>query len=190
MEDAPKRICLGVITGAHGIQGAVRIKSFTSVARDIGKFGPLSDADGTRTFEVRVESVTPKGLIARIGGVADRTQAEALKGTELFVGRGALPDEGEDEFYYADLIGLAAYGMNGNKLGVVKTMNNFGAGEVMEIELEAGGSVVIPFTKSVVPLVDLPAGRIVADPPSGLMPEPKKEKPVSKKRPKRKRQSE
>lgn len=189
MEDAPKRICLGVITGAHGIQGAVRIKSFASVARDIGKFGPLSDADGARIFEVRIQSDTPKGLIARIGGIDDRNQAEALKGTELYVARGALPDEDEDEYYYTDLIGLAAYGTDGNKLGVVKTMNNFGAGEVMEIELEAGGSAMIPFTKSAVPLVDLAAARIVADPPSGLMPAPKTEKSVSKKRPKRKRQS-
>ncbi len=190
MEDAPKRICLGVITGAHGIQGAVRIKSFTSAAGDIGKFGPLSAADGARIFEVRLESVTPKGLIARIGGVDDRNQAEALKGTELYVARGALPDEDEDEYYYTDLIGLAAYGTDGNKLGVVKTMNNFGAGEVMEIELEAGGSVMIPFTKSVVPEVDLAAARIVAAPPAGLMPEPKKEKPVFKKSPKRKRKNE
>jgi 16S rRNA processing protein RimM len=186
--DAPKRICLGVITGAHGIQGAVRIKSFTEVAREIESFGPLSDAGGAKMFEVRVESDTPKGLIARIAGIDDRNAAEALKGTELYVGRGALPAEDEDEYYYADLVGLAAEGSDGNKLGVVKAMNNFGAGEVMEIELEAGGSVMIPFTKSVVPLVDLAAGRMVADPPPGLMPDPRKEASGSKKRPKRIRQ--
>ncbi|MFP6733510.1 MAG: hypothetical protein VB959_06695 [Rhodospirillales bacterium] len=95
--DAPKRICLGVITGAHGIRGAVRIKSYTQVPRDIENFGPLGDADGAKMFELRVESDTPKGLIARIAGVEDRNGAEALKGTELYVVRGALPVEDEDE---------------------------------------------------------------------------------------------
>ena len=185
--DAPKRICLGVITGAHGIRGAVRIKSYTQVPRDIENFGPLGDADGVKMFELRVESDTPKGLIARIAGVEDRNGAEALKGTELYVVRGALPVEDEDEYYYADLVGLAVEGTDGNKLGVVKSMNNFGAGEVMEIELDAGGSVMIPFTKSVVPLVDLAAGRIIAEPPPGLMPGPKKEASGSRKRPKRKK---
>ena len=191
--DTSKRICLGVITGAHGLQGAVRIKSYTQVPGDIGSFGPLGDVDGGRAFEVRVERETPKGLIARIAGVNDRTGAEALKGTELFVERGALPAEDEDEFYYTDLIGLLAEGPDGKRLGIVKSMNNFGAGEMIEIELDAGGSAVIPFTKSAVPVVDLVAARIVADPPAGLMPEPKA-KPVRRKKgrpkmgPKRKRE--
>ena len=175
---APKRICLGVITGAHGVQGAVRIKSFTQVAEDIGAYGRLSDAAGGRQFELRVERATAKGLIAKIGGINDRTAAEALKGTELYVERGQLPalnedvgeDDDEDEFYFTDLIGLPVERSDGSKLGTVKWMNNFGAGDVMEIELDAGGLVVIPFTKSAGPLVDLAAGRIVADPPPGLMP--------------------
>ncbi|NQV54649.1 MAG: 16S rRNA processing protein RimM [Rhodospirillales bacterium] len=177
---AQKRICLGVVVGAHGIKGSVRIKSYTQRPEDIAAYGPLTDADGRGGYKVRVERNTPKGIIARIGGIDDRDAAIAAKGLALYVERDRLPAEDEDEYYFVDLIGLPVEREDGSPLGVVKTMDNFGAGNVMEVELKDGGSVVIPFTRAAVPVVDIKAGRIVAIPPESLMTKGQKESNESK----------
>ena len=164
----PSRICLGFIAGAHGLDGAVLIRSFTADPASIGSYGKLADAEAKRTFAVKVRRVTAKGVIAKIAGIADRTAAEALKGVELYVERDALPEPDGDEMYVADLIGLRVEDKDGRTLGTVAKMDNYGAGDVMEVTLETGGALLLPFTKAAVPVVDIAGGRIVVDPPDAV----------------------
>ena len=135
----PSRILLGRIAGAHGIRGEVLIKTFTEAPENIGAYGPLSDASGTRTFKIKSVRATPKGVVARLAGVDDRNAAEALKGIELYVERARLPAAAEGEFYHADLIGLTAVDGDGKPIGEIVAVQNFGAGDLLEIRL-AGSS--------------------------------------------------
>ena len=161
------RICLGVIAGAHGVRGLVRVKSFAEAPEDLTAYGPLTDEAGARDFELTVTGQTKDALLARLEGVADRDQAQALKGTRLYVARAALPALEEAETYYhADLIGLAAEDRDGRPLGRVRAVQNFGAGDLLELDGGPDGPpLVLPFTEATVPVVDLAGGRIVADPP-------------------------
>ncbi len=160
-------LCLGVITGAHGVHGRVRIKSFTADPAAIGDYGPLADESGTGVFEIRVTGETRGQVIAEIAGVRGRDAAETLKGTRLFVVRAVLPPPGEDEFYHADLIGLAAEIAGTGGSGRVVAIEDFGAGPVLEIEHD-GRRTLVPFTRDAVPTVDLSGGRIVIAPLAGL----------------------
>ena len=164
-------VCVGVVAGAHGVRGLVRVKSFTERPEDIVAYGPLSDEGGARTLILTLAGRSKGQLLARIEGVADRDAAEALKGVRLHVPRAALPEPEADSFYHGDLIGLAAEYPDGRPLGRVRAVHDFGAGTVLELTLAAGGAAMLPFTRDVVPLVDLAGGRLVADPPAGLMPE-------------------
>jgi len=161
------RVCLGVVVGAHGVRGLVRIKSFTEAPGDIAAYGPLSDEAGARSFAVRVTGEAKGAILAAIAGVADRDAAEALKGTRLYVDRAALPVPVDaEEFYHADLIGLMAEDRAGRALGRVVAVHNFGAGDLLEIAPEGGQSLLLPFTKAAVPEVDLAGGRLVVEPPA------------------------
>ncbi len=168
-EAGSARILLGRIAGAHGIRGEVLIKTYTEAPENIGAYGPLADESGARSFKIKVVRVTPKGVIARIAGVADRNGAEALKGVELHVDRDRLPAESEGEYYHADLIGLAAVDAQGAAVGTIVAVQNFGAGDLIEIRLAGSAKTeLVPFTDSFVPEVDLKAGRaVVLMPPSG-----------------------
>jgi 16S rRNA processing protein RimM len=165
---AEKRILVGAIAGAHGVRGEVRIKSFTADPRAIGRYGPVEDETGARTFKVTVRGKVKGLVIARLDGVADRNQAEALKGLRLYVARAKLPRPRRGEWYVADLVGLAARDGNGTPLGVVKSVQNFGAGDVIELERTDGTTEFLPFTKAVVPEVDIESGRIVIHPPDEI----------------------
>ncbi|MCC6467958.1 MAG: ribosome maturation factor RimM [Alphaproteobacteria bacterium] len=167
---APRPVCVGVIVGAHGVRGAVRVKSFTADAMDIASYGPLSDEQGRRQFALSAIGQARGAVLARIEGVQDRDAAEALRGVRLYVDRARFPEPGEDEFYHADLIGLAVLTVDGARLGTVGAIVNHGAGDMMEIALEAGGSAMLPFTKAVVPAVDLAGGKLVVDPPAEFLP--------------------
>ena len=159
---APARILLGRITGAHGIRGDVLVHSFAAVREDIAAYGPLSDAAGQRTFKLKLVGVTSKGLIARIAGVADRNAAEALRGTELCVARDKLPAPDAEEFYHADLIGMTAVSPDGVPLGEVVAVENFGAGDLLEVRLHGKPATeLVPFNATFAPHVDLAARRIV-----------------------------
>jgi 16S rRNA processing protein RimM len=147
------------------VRGEVRIKAFTENPRAIGRYGPVEDESGTRRFKVTVRGETKGLVIARLDGVADRNQAEALKGLRLYVPREKLPKPKRGEWYVADLIGLAAVDMGGTPLGRVKSVQNFGAGDVIEIGRDDGTSEFLPFSKQVVPEVDIEGGRVVIDPP-------------------------
>ena len=169
MSEDSRRILLGRITGAHGIRGDVVIESFTQEPGDIASYGALASEDGARQFDLKVARVTPRGVIARLAGVADRTSAEALKGVALYVPRSRLPAASEDEFYRADLVGLRAEDPQGNVVGTVVAVLNFGAGDLLELRLaDTKTTEVIPFSNQFVPVVDVAGGRVVVDlpPPS------------------------
>ena len=161
-------VCVGVIAGAHGIKGEVKVKSFTEDVMKIVHYGPLFDESGARRFDMTVRAKAKDGLIAVIDGVGDRNAAEALRGTKLYVPRSALPQTEPEEFYHADLIGLAAELADGTKLGEVVAVHNFGAGDLIEIRRANGRTLDLPFTQAVVPVVDVEGRRIEVDLPHGL----------------------
>ena len=166
MTKDPSMLCVGAISGSYGVRGEVRLKSFCADPTAIAEYGPLFTDDGTRSFKITLTRPVAGGLGARIAGVATKEEADALKGISLFVARDKLPSLPDDEYYYADLIGLEAFDTGGVLLGRVSAVHNHGAGDLIEI---AGSSaLLLPFTLATVPTVDLAAGRIVVDPPEGL----------------------
>ena len=159
------RVLLGVVAAPHGVRGLVRIKSFTENPMALASYGPLSDETGKKAYRVEALSASRGAVLARIEGVADRTAAEALRGLRLYVERSALPETGEREWYEADLVGLAAVGRDGRDWGKVVAFHDFGAGAVMEVS----GGVMLPFTNEAVPEIDVAGGKVVVDPPAGLL---------------------
>ncbi|MCC0069382.1 MAG: 16S rRNA processing protein RimM [Rhodobacteraceae bacterium] len=163
---APDRICVGAISGAFGVGGEVRLKSFCAQPEAIAAYAPLYTEDGARSFGVRITRAIPGGLAARLSGITTKEEADALRGTSLFADRERLPSLPDDEFYHADLIGLPVFDTGGAQLGTVRAIYNHGAGDILEIFAPGRRTaLLLPFTKAVVPTVDLTAGRIVADPP-------------------------
>lgn len=163
-------ICVGAIGGAYGVRGEVRLKSFCSVPSDIADYSPLSNNDGSQSFNLTLTRPIKNGFAGRIAGITSKEQADALKGLQLFARRNQLPSLPDDEFYHADLIGLEVVDTGGTVLGHVKSVQNHGAGDLLELYgpgLEA--TVLLPFTLQIVPTVDLEARRIVTDPPDGLI---------------------
>jgi 16S rRNA processing protein RimM len=164
-----RRVLLGVITGAHGVRGLVRVKSFTAEPAAIAVYGPLEDEGGERRFSLEPVGAAKGVLIARLEGVSDRNAAERLKGVRLYLPRAALPEPGEEEYYHADLVGLAAMLRDGEVFGRVRAIHAYGAGDSLEIERPDGRVVLLPFTSAAVPLVDIKGGRLVIDPPEGSL---------------------
>ena len=160
-----ERLCVGVIAGAHGVRGLVKIKSFTDDPANLTAYGPLTDESGARRYQVAVTGRAKGVLLARIEGVGDRDAARALRGARLYVARAALPEPEDEEYYHADLIGLAVEDRAGAPLGRVAAVQNFGAGDILEIERPDQGTLLVPFTKAAVPLVDPAGGRVVVEPP-------------------------
>ena len=162
-------ICVGAITGARGLKGEVRIKSFTADPKGVSHYGDVTDENGENSYKIRITGQAKGQLLARLKGIEDRSAAEALKGTWLYVLKSALPVPEEDEFYFSDLVGLRADFVDGRKLGSIKEVHDFGAGAILEVTGGEEGIVMVPFTRSVVPEVDLTSGRVVIDPPPGLL---------------------
>ena len=164
-----QRVCLGVIIGVHGIKGLVRIKSYTQTESDIASYGHLEDAAGNK-LDLTIKGRAKSALLAEIKGVKDRTDAEKLKGTKLFIPRNALPAPDDGEFYHADLIGLSVYNQKEVFIGAVNGVHDFGAGELLDVELDGSDkSTLIPFTKECVPVVDLDSRKLIIKPILGLM---------------------
>lgn len=164
------RVCLGAVAGAFGMRGEVRLKSFCAEPEAIAAYGPLTDESGMRRFEVTLVKPVKAGFAARLSGVDTKEEADALRGTRLYAGREALPALGEDEFYHADLIGLEVRDTGGALLGHVRAVHDHGAGDLLEVHGPGlKQTVLLPFTRAAVPTVDLSGGRIVADPPEGLL---------------------
>lgn len=154
------RILLGHIAGAHGIKGEVLVKSYTGDPLAIADYGPLADERG-RAFEIASVRASNKGVIARLKGVTDRNAAEALKGVALHVDRAKMPEPDEGDYYHADLVGLAAVDASGNAIGKVVAVQNFGAGDLLELRLDgAKQTEFVPFTDACVPTVDIAGGRV------------------------------
>ena len=165
-----RHVVLGIITSAHGIRGEVKLKSFTEDPAAITGYGPLATKSGA-TLEIASLKPSKNGFIARIKGVSDRNQAEALRGTELLVDRDRLPEPEEEEFYYADLIGLRAETTNGEYYGKVLAVHDFGAGDLLEIQLEdTSKTEYLAFKSETVPEIEIAKGRIVVVPPVDVVP--------------------
>jgi 16S rRNA processing protein RimM len=166
MTEHARRILLGRIVAAHGIRGDVVIESYTDAADGLAAYGPL-ETDGGTQLEIKVVRTTPKGIIARIGGVADRNAAEALRGTALYASRDQLAPVEEGQYYHADLVGLRAVNAEGAPIGTVVAVQNYGAGDLLELQLEGQRATeLIPFTDAFVPIVDVAAGRVVVSVPT------------------------
>jgi 16S rRNA processing protein RimM len=163
-------VCVGAISGAFGVTGEVRLKSFTADPGALADYAPLATEDGARQFDITLAREIKGGFAARLSGVESKEEADALRGTRLYAPRDRLPSLPDDEFYHADLIGLIVLDTGGAELGRVKAVHNHGAADLLEVILTGQSrTVLLPFTQAAVPTVDLTAGRIVADPPDGLL---------------------
>jgi len=166
-------ICVGAIMGAFGVRGEVRLKSFCAEPSAIETYSPLV-AESGESYEVKLVRSVKGGFGARLTNVQDKEAADALRGTKLYARREDLPNLPDDEYYHSDLIGLAVLDTGGAKLGKVTSVQDFGAGDILEV---AGKGLkepaMLPFTLANVPTVDLSAGKIIADPPEGLFPDSK-----------------
>jgi 16S rRNA processing protein RimM len=164
-----RQVCLGVIVGAKGLKGEVRIKSFTAEPADIAAYGPLASEDGKRRFTVKVAGVHSGAVIARLDGVTDRTAADRLKGVKLYVDRAALPETETGVYYHADLVGLRARLTTGEDLGPVVAVQNFGGGDILEVARPGEKeTTMVPFTAAAIAEVNVKAGEIRIVPLPGL----------------------
>jgi 16S rRNA processing protein RimM len=161
------RICLGQIGAAHGLRGEVRLHSFTSDPSAIARYGPLETDDG-RTFEIESLRPAKDHFVAQLVGIHGRNAAELLTNVKLYVPRERLPEpEAGDEFYHADLVGLAVVDRAGRQLGSVVAVHNFGAGDLIELRLNTSDKTeLVPFDEATVPEIDLAAGRLVVELPA------------------------
>src|SRR6478609_2893287 len=164
----PDHICIARIGAPHGVRGAVKLWTFTEDPFAVQSYGPLVTKDGARSFEIATAREAKGHLVATLKGIATREDAERLNGIELYIAREKLPDTDENEYYHADLIGLAAVTSAGEPLGRVIAIHNFGAGDIIEIAPPQGATMLLPFTNAVVPSVDLAAGRVVIELPEEI----------------------
>jgi 16S rRNA processing protein RimM len=153
-------ILMAIITSAHGLRGAVKVKTFTQSPETLFAYGALRDEKGQEYLLKEVKFLSPDSLIVTIEGVQDRTQAESLRGTKLYVDRDQLPNLEEEEFYHTDLMGLLVQDLEGQDIGHVRAVSNFGAGDFLEIVAPDHHLYTIPFTKEAVPLIQLQEGKI------------------------------
>ncbi|EPX80623.1 ribosome maturation factor RimM [Litoreibacter arenae] len=164
-----EQIVVGAIAGAFGVKGEVRLKSFCATPEDIALYAPLKGDNGVE-YTLKITRAIKGGFAARLSGVRFKDEADALRGVKLSAARDLLPSLPDDEYYHADLIGLEVLDTGGKLLGKVAAVLNHGAGDILELRGPAlKGSVLLPFTREAVPTVDLAAGRVIADPPEGLL---------------------
>lgn len=164
-------ICVGSISGAYGVRGELRIKSFCAVPEDIERYSPLRTENG-QSYDLAILRAVKGGFVARIAQVATKEEADALSATSLYASRSQLPSLPDDEFYHADLVGLYVFDTGGEVIGDVKSVQNHGATDLLEVQMPGGSAtVLLPFTQAAVPTVDLASRRIVADPPDGVLPD-------------------
>lgn len=165
-------VLLAEIGAPHGVRGEVRVKSYTGDPEAIGDYGPLMDYKGRSYTVENLRALKDDMLVVAFIEIPDRTAAEKLTRTKLYVDRSALPEpDDEEEFYHADLIGMPVETTAGEALGAVLAVPNFGADDLLEIERPGRKSIYVPFTRTAVPTIDLAARRIVVDPPPGLLEE-------------------
>jgi 16S rRNA processing protein RimM len=161
-------ICVARIGAPHGVRGAVKLWTFTEDPLAVKRYGPLATKDGARWFEVTHAREAKGHLVATLKGIATREDAERLNGIELYIARKKLPETDADEYYHADLIGLAAVNVADQPIGRVIAIHNFGAGDIIEIAPPNGATMLLPFSNAVVPTVDLAKGRVVIELPAEI----------------------
>jgi 16S rRNA processing protein RimM len=157
----PDKVCVARIGAAHGVHGAAKLWTFTEDPLAVKTYGPLSTKDGARHFELTSAREAKDHLVVTFKGVETRDEVERLNGVELYIARDKLPATEDNEYYHADLIGLAAVTTADEPLGRVVAIHNFGAGDIIEIAPPSGMTMLLPFTNAVVPTVDLASGRVV-----------------------------
>ncbi|MCL4150716.1 UNVERIFIED_CONTAM: hypothetical protein GTU68_042027 [Idotea baltica] len=163
------KIVVGALSGSFGVTGDVRLKSFCADPEALADYTPLTRADCVQITTIVIKGQTKGALIARVDGITTKEQADSLRGMELFATRAQLPSLPDDEFYHTDLVGLMAVDTGGQDLGRVKAVQTNGADDLLEIISPTHkDTVLVPFTKAIVPTVDLASGRLVLDPPRGL----------------------
>ena len=165
MPDHEQRVCIGVVISAHGIKGEVNVHSYSSTPERLSAYKAFTDEVGNR-FEILSLRQGPKGTVMLFTGINDRMSAQALKGTKLFIEREQLPELEKDEYYHSSLVGLRVE-MEGETIGEVSAVHNFGAGDIIEIARIGQQSVLLPFTRKIVPHVNIPGGVLDVDPPPG-----------------------
>ena len=163
------RVIVGMIGGSFGVKGEVRLKSFCADPAAIADYTPLHTETGQAIAQVVLTGQLKGGFTARLSGVVTKEDADALRNISLYAERAVMPSLPDDEYYYADLIGLAVLDTGGATLGKIKSVVDHGAGALLELHVPGqSDTVLLPFTRAAVPTVDLAAGRIIADPPAGL----------------------
>jgi 16S rRNA processing protein RimM len=169
------RVLVGRFGAPQGVGGELRLESFTSVPGAITAYDPLFDESGTGRFSIlKLRPIKQNMFVARIAGIADRASAEALANAALYVPRASLPDVEGEEFYRADLIGLAAMNEAGEAFGSVVNVLNFGGGDILEIACrDRRETLLLPFTRWVFPRVDIKAGHVTIVPPAGIEAKPR-----------------
>ncbi|WP_068084408.1 ribosome maturation factor RimM [Polycladidibacter stylochi] len=173
---ASDKILLAQIGAAHGIKGEVRVKPFGDDPLSFCDYGKLETEDGSRKFKIKRARIQKTVVVTKFEGVNTRNEAEALNGVKLYIPRDRLPEiEDSDEFYHSDLIGLKAIDADGIEIGTVLALPNFGAGDLIEISPKSGAPLLLPFTKEVVPNVDLEAGLVHIVMPEGMLEEGERE---------------
>ena len=156
-------LLVGRVAGAFGVKCEVRLTAFTAEPLALVDYKTLLREDGSPGLTLSGGRVVKDGVVTRAAEISTREQAEALRGLRLYIRRDWLPPpEDEDEFYVADLVGMSAVTPNGEALGKVKSVHDFGAGDLLEIEPEHGPSWWLPFTREAVPQVSLTDRRITA----------------------------
>lgn len=155
-------IQVGRVAGAFGVRGEVRITSFTAEPSALLDYRDLKREDGSAGLTLLSGRPAKGGVVARAREIETREQAEALRGLKLFIPRSSLPEPDEDEFYVTDLIGLSVETPDGAKLGTIRSVQDFGAGDLLEIAPADGGATwYLPFTKAAVPEVRIGDGVVV-----------------------------
>lgn len=165
-------IFVAQVGAAHGVRGEVKVTTFTADPMALADYKTLLRQDGSPALAIASARPAKGGIVARLKGVADRNAAEALRGLKLYIPRDSLPEPEEDEFYLADLIGLFVETAEGEALGTVKAVQDFGAGDLLEIQPRAGATWWLPFTREAVPEVRLAQGKLIAAPPASLEADP------------------
>lgn len=173
MADQRKKILVGRIGAPHGVRGDVRVKSFTGDPLALGDYGPLTDGAGHRYDVLDIRS-SKTVVVVRFKQVTSRERAEALNGTELFVDREQLPDAvlEEDEFFVEDLVGLLCFAPDGSELGRVTAVENYGAGDIIDVAMAGGRREMFAFDLATVPEVDIAAGRLTLVVPGEIIVNP------------------
>jgi len=164
-----KRILLGIITSPHGIRGTVKIQFFGEDPKNLERAALWTSETGTQHFKLKLLSSSGKSVLAHVEGVSDRNMAETLRGIELWIDRDMLPELEENSFYIEDLSGLQVRLVSGDLLGIVQTVQNFGASDLLDVQPPSGSSFYIPFAEHYVVSVDLENREIIVDLPDGFL---------------------